>query len=325
MSAAHRPEMRCGAAEYNMFFKGQRMPSVTLITLRDFIRYAVSQFCEHQLFFGHGTTNAYDEAVSLVLQSLHLPPDQLEPYFDARLLDDEKHLILARIKQRVSERIPLAYITNQAFLQGYSFYVDKRVIIPRSFIAEIILNEQLLPWIEHPELIHHALDLCTGNGSLATILADYCYDATIIASDISDVALEVAAINCNRNHVADQVALVKSDLFNSLGDYAGQFDLIVTNPPYVDSQRMASLAREYEYEPGLALFGGTNGLELVERILRQAKHYLSEFGVLVVEMGDNRLEIEAAYPDLPFVWLDTLSGDGFVFVLTRADLQDYFD
>ena len=149
------------------------MPQLSFKTPRDFIRYAVSQFQRNQLFFGHGNSSAFDEAVCLVLQSLHLPVDQLEPYYDARLLEDEKALILARIKQRVEERIPLAYITNEAYLQGYSFYVDSRVIIPRSFIAEIILNQQLTPWIEHPELVHNALDLCTGNGSLATILADF--------------------------------------------------------------------------------------------------------------------------------------------------------
>lgn len=297
----------------------------SLVTLRDYIRYAVSEFRRNNLFFGHGTTNAYDEAVFLVLQSLSLPLDQLEPFFDARLLPDEKELILERIKRRVDERIPLSYITNEAYLQGYSFYVDKRVIIPRSFIAEHIVNNQLDEWIEHSELVHNILDLCTGNGSLATIAAHHYYDAEVVAVDISEDALDVANINIERNQVSDRVTLIKSDLFNELGDYFETFDLILTNPPYVDTRRMESLPKEYQYEPNLALFGGNDGLEFVDKILRQSKYYLSDFGVLVVEMGDNRFELEQMYPDLPFKWLESVSGDGVVFVLTKADLIDYFD
>ena len=301
------------------------MPENTLVTIRDWLRYAVSQFKKNSLYFGHGTSNAYDEAVCLILQSLNLPIDQLEPYLDAKLLTDEKALLLARIKERIEKRIPLPYITHEAWLQGYSFYVDPRVIIPRSFIAEIILNDQLTEWIEHPELVHCALDLCTGNGSLATIVADYFYDAEVVASDISDDALSVAEINLKRNQLDDRVDLIKSDLFKSLGDYLGAFDIIVTNPPYVDDRRMETLAPEYKYEPSLALFGGNGGLDLVDKILRQAKHYLTDSGILVLEMGDNRDELEEMYPDLNFKWMETLSGDGFVFVLTRADLEDYFD
>jgi|LauGreDrversion4_2_1035121.scaffolds.fasta_scaffold49251_5 ribosomal protein L3 glutamine methyltransferase len=301
------------------------MPENTLVTVRDWLRYAVSQFKKNGLYFGHGTTNAYDEAVCLILQSLNLPVDQLEPYLDAKLLADEKSLLLERIKQRVEKRIPLAYITHEAWLQGYSFYVDPRVIIPRSFIAEIVLNDQLAQWIEHHELVHCALDLCTGNGSLATIVADYFYDAEVVASDISDDALSVAEINLKRNQLDDRVELVKSDLFKNLGDYLGAFDLIVSNPPYVDDRRMETLAEEYKYEPSLALSGGNGGLDLVDKILRQAKHYLTDSGILVLEMGDNRNELEDMYPDLNFNWMETLSGDGFVFVLTRADLEDYFD
>jgi ribosomal protein L3 glutamine methyltransferase len=297
----------------------------TLVTLRDYIRYAVSEFRKNNLFFGHGTTNAYDEAVFLVLQSLSLPLEQLEPFFDAKLLPEEKAIILERIKRRVDERIPLSYITNEAYLQGYSFYVDKRVIIPRSFIAEHIVNNQLDEWIEHPELVNNVLDLCTGNGSLATIAAHHYYDAEVVASDISEDALDVATINIERNQVTDRVTLIKSDLFNELGDYFETFDLILTNPPYVDTRRMELLPKEYLYEPNLALFGGADGLEFVDKILKQSKYYLSDFGVLVVEMGDNRFELEQMYPDLPFKWLESVSGDGVVFVLTKADLIDYFD
>lgn len=297
----------------------------TLLTIRDFLRYATSKFRQHNLFFGHGTTNAYDEAACLILQSLFLPVDQLEPYLDARLLPAEKELILSRINERIETRKPLPYITNEAFLQGYSFYVDDRVIIPRSFIARHIVDGDLKPWIEYPELIHNALDLCTGNGSLATILADYYYDAAVVASDISDAALAVAEINLRRHNLAQRVTLLKSDLFNDLDEYLERFDLIVTNPPYVDLPKMEHLPQEYQYEPDHALFGGENGIVFVERILRQAKHYLTDFGVLVVEMGDNYEQLEQLYPDLPFNWLNNTSGDGFVFVLTKSDLQDYFD
>lgn len=301
------------------------MPLSTFTTPRDFLRYAVSEFRKNNLFFGHGTSNAYDEAVCLLLQTLDLPIDQLEPYLDAKLLQEEKELILSRIKERIEKRIPLPYITNKAYLQGFEFYVDSRVIIPRSYIAEIIVKDQLSPWIEHPELVHSALDLCTGNGSLATIVANYFYDADVIAADISEEALEVAKINLKINDLENDVRLIQSDLFRNLDNYMNSFDLIVTNPPYVDSLRMDSLTKEYKHEPEIALFGGGNGLEFVDKILRQAKHYLTRHGVLIVEMGDNRYELEDLYPDLNLTWLETEAGDGFVFVITREDLEDYFD
>lgn len=301
------------------------MPLATFETIRDFLRYSVGEFRRQKLFFGHGTTNAYDEAVCLILQTLDLPIDQLEPYLDAKLLPEEKKLLLERIRLRVEKRIPVPYITKKAYLQGYEFYVDERVIIPRSFIAENIIKGQLEPWIEHPELVHRALDLCTGNGSLATIVANYFYDAEVIASDISEDALAVAAINIKHHQLEGAVQLVQSDLFRNLDNYMGTFDLIVTNPPYVDKRRMDSLSEEYKFEPSLALFGGDDGLELVDKILRQAKYYLSKYGVLVVEMGDNRFELEDMYPDLHLQWLETESGDGFVFVVTKAELEAYFE
>lgn len=301
------------------------MPLATFETIRDFLRYSVGEFRRQKLFFGHGTTNAYDEAVCLILQTLDLPIDQLEPYLDAKLLPEEKKLLLERIRLRVEKRIPVPYITKKAYLQGYEFYVDERVIIPRSFIAENIIKGQLEPWIEHPELVHRALDLCTGNGSLATIVANYFYDAEVIASDISEDALAVAAINIKHHQLEGAVQLVQSDLFRNLDNYMGTFDLIVTNPPYVDKRRMDSLSEEYKFEPALALFGGDDGLELVDKILRQAKYYLSKYGVLVVEMGDNRFELEDMYPDLHLQWLETESGDGFVFVVTKAELEAYFE
>lgn len=296
-----------------------------LHTVRDFIRYTVSKLNETGAFFGHGSTNAYDEAVHLVLESLHLPIKQLEPYLEANLLDSEKQLLLKNIELRTINKIPVPYITHKAYLQNYEFYVDERVIIPRSFIAEIILNGGLEKWIQHPELVHNALDLCTGNGSLATIMADYYYDAEVTASDISEDAIEVAKINFAKNQVSQYINIVQSDLFDNFSNnYTGLFDLIVTNPPYVDDARMASLSEEYTHEPNIALFGGADGLVFVDNILQNAADFLSKHGVLVVEMGDNRQELEDHYPELPFVWLDTISGDGFVFLLTRADLDEYF-
>ncbi len=296
-----------------------------LVTVRDILRFAVSQFRLNNLCYGHGTDNAYDEAVFLVLDNLYLPLDQLEPYLDAKLLTTEINQIIDVIERRILERIPAAYLQRKAVLMGYEFYVDQRVIIPRSFIAEIIQNEQLNKWIEYPELINNALDLCTGNGSLAVIMADNFYVANIVATDISDDALNVAAINTDRYGLNDRIELINSDLFDGLSDYLETFDLIVTNPPYVDQLRMDTLSSESLHEPHLALAGGETGLGLVDQILRKAKHYLSDFGILVLEMGDNRFELEALYPDLSFTWLDTESGDGFVFVLTKQDLKDYFD
>ncbi len=289
-----------------------------LTTIRDCVRFGVSLFNQHQLFYGHGTTNSYDEAIYLVLNSLHLPLDELDPYLEARVLESELKQILQRFKERVVTRIPAPYITNEALLQGYSFYVDKRVIIPRSFIPEIILNDGLAPWIEHPKLVHNVLDLCTGNGSIAIIAADYFPNSHVIASDIDEDALSVAKINIERHRMKDRVSVLKSNLFSSLGSY--RFDLILTNPPYVDKARMDQLTPEYLFEPKHALFGGENGLETVQQIIELAPLFLNEHGVLVVEIGDNREELEEMYPRLPFVWLETISGDGFVFVITRSDL-----
>lgn len=296
-----------------------------LSTIRDFVRFAVSVFQKNKLFYGHGTTNAYDEAVYLILHTLHLPLDQLEPYLDAKLLDSEISQVLAILEKRVTERIPAPYLTNEALCQGYSFYVDKRVIIPRSFLAEVILQDQLTPWIEHRELVHNVLDLCTGNGSLAIVAADYFYDSVVVAIDVDQDALDVATINVDKYALQEQITLVKSNLFESLdARYKDSFDLILTNPPYVDALRMQQLAPEYLHEPQLALAGGANGLELVGQILSQAATYLTDCGILVLEMGDNRDELEELYPDLTFTWLETESGDGFVFVLTKQDLIDCF-
>ncbi len=291
----------------------------SLITIRDIIRFAVSLFNENKLYFGHGTTNAFDEAVYLILHQLNLPLDQLEPYFDAKLLPEELNKILAILEKRIVDRIPSAYLTNEAFLQNYSFYIDPRAIIPRSFIAEIILNDELSPYIEHPELVHNVLDLCTGNGSLAIIAADYFYDSEVIAVDLDENALAVAQINIKKYGFENRIKTIQSNLWANLGQQ--QFDLIISNPPYVDKKRMQSLPPEYLHEPKIALDGGDNGLFLIDEILQNAKNYLTDHGLLIIEMGDNREEIEEKYPDLPFNWLETESGDGFIFTLTKSDLN----
>lgn len=288
----------------------------SLKTVRDFLRYAVSQFNEAELFFGHGNDNAYDEAAYLILHTLNLPLDTLTPFLDARLLQNEKALLLQLINRRVNERIPLAYLTRQAWQGEYEFYVDERVIVPRSFIYEL-LGEPLRPWIEYDELIHHALDLCTGSGALAIQLAHHYPEANIDAIDISIDALEVASVNVQAYGFENRINLIHTDLFTGID---GTYDLIVSNPPYVDAESVAELPDEYLHEPELALGSGIDGLDATRIILQQAANYLNPQGVLLVEIGHNRDVLEAAFPELPFTWLNTSGGDGFVFLLTREDL-----
>ena len=288
----------------------------SLKTIRDFLRYAVSQFNEAELFFGHGNDNAYDEAAYLILHTLNLPLDTLTPFLDARLLQNEKALLLQLINRRVNERIPLAYLTRQAWQGEYEFYVDERVIVPRSFIYEL-LGETLRPWIEYDELIHHALDLCTGSGALAIQLAHHYPEANIDAIDISIDALEVASVNVQAYGFENRINLIHTDLFTGID---GTYDLIVSNPPYVDAESVAELPDEYLHEPELALGSGIDGLDATRIILQQAAKYLNPQGVLLVEIGHNRDVLEAAFPELPFTWLNTSGGDGFVFLLTREDL-----
>jgi len=288
----------------------------TLTTVRDLLRFAVSRFNEAGLTFGHGTDNAYDEAVYLILATLKLPIDQLEPYLDARLLEVEIKDVLDVIERRAVERVPAAYLTHEAWQGEFSFYVDERVIVPRSFIYEL-LGEPLAPWIEHNELVHRALDLCTGSGCLAIQLAHHYPDADVDAVDISLDALEVASINVQGYDLEDRVNLIHTDLFEGIED---TYDLIISNPPYVDAESVDELPEEYLHEPELALGSGLDGLDATRVILEKAADFLNPKGVLLVEIGHNRDVLEAAFPALPFVWLDTSGGDGFVFLLTREDL-----
>ena len=287
-----------------------------LTTVRDFLRFAVSRFNEADLFFGHGSDNAHDEAAYLILHTLNLPLDMLEPYLDAKLLKSEKENLLELMERRVNERVPVAYLTHQAWQGEFDFYVDERVIVPRSFVYEL-LGEPLLPWIEHDELVHRALDLCTGSGCLAIQMAHHYPDAQIDAVDLSLDALEVAAINVESYGLEERINLIHTDLFEGLED---TYDLIISNPPYVDAESVDALPEEYLHEPELALGSGEDGLDATRQIILQAAKYLNPKGVLLVEIGHNRDVLEAAYPELPFTWLETSGGDGFVFLLTREQL-----
>ena len=288
-----------------------------LHTFRDLLRFSVSRFNEAGLFFGHGSSNAYDEAVYLILHTLHLPPDQMETFLDAHLTNMEVSQVLGIVKRRALEKIPAAYLTQEAWLGDFSFYVDKRVLIPRSFIAEL-LREQLSPWVSDPSSVHSVLDLCTGSGCLAILLAHAFENATIDATDISDEALEVANKNVEDYDLNPRVHLLQSDLFGALEGRL--YDLIISNPPYVNAESMASLPEEYRHEPRNALASGNDGLEATKEILKRAADYLTNEGMLIVEIGHNRAALEESFPQTPFTWLETSAGDGFVFMLTRDHL-----
>jgi ribosomal protein L3 glutamine methyltransferase len=289
----------------------------TLQTVRDCMRFAVSRFNEAKLFFGHGTQNAYDEAAYLILHTLHLPHDTLEPFLDARIVPQEMSAVLAQLEARVTRRVPAAYLTHEAWLGEHKFYVDERVIVPRSFIAEL-LREQLQPWVENPDEIHTALDMCTGSGCLAILTALAFPNAQVDAVDISDDALAVARRNVDDYALEEQVRLVKSDLFSNLK--GATYDVIISNPPYVNAESMNKLPEEYLREPQLALASGDDGLDHIRVILREARKHLNKLGCLIVEAGHNRDVIESTFPNLPFTWLDVSAGDEFVFLLRAEDL-----
>jgi len=288
-----------------------------LITVRDLLRFAVSRFNQAGLFFGHGTTNAFDEAAYLILHTLHLPLDRLEPFFDARLLPEEIDTVVEILRRRVEDRLPAPYLTHEAWLGDLRFYVDERVIVPRSFIAEL-LREQLQPWVEDPEAITSGLDMCTGSGCLAILMALTFPNAQIDAVDLSPDALDVARRNVSDYGLEEQLSLIQSDLFTALE--GRRYDLIVSNPPYVNAPSVQTLPKEYLHEPEMALGSGTDGLDATRVILREAAKHLNKGGLLVVEIGHNRDALEEAFPELPFTWLETSAGDEHVFLLTREQL-----
>lgn len=295
------------------------MTPYNFITIRDILRYSITLFNSKKLFFGHGSNNAFDEASYLILHTLKLPLNKLEPFLDARLLSNEINKILYIINQRVENRIPAAYLTNEAWLNNYSFFVDKRVIIPRSFIAELIL-EQFIPWIENPSLINYTLDLCTGSGCLSILLADAFPQTKIDAIDISSIALEVAFYNIKKYALNDRINLIESDLYTVLPKNR-RYDLIVSNPPYIDIDTMNKLPIEYQHEPQLALIGGIDGMDIVRKIIKQSINYLTPQGSLIVEIGNGRSKIEASFPNLEFCWLSTSTRDNAIFFLTAKQLK----
>jgi len=288
-----------------------------LESLRDWLRWAVTRFGEARLAFGHGTTNAYDEAAYLVLHALHLPLDRLEPFLDARLTHAERGELAALFTRRIDERVPAAYLTREAFLGEFRFYVDERVIIPRSYIAEL-LPDGLMPFVGDAHAVQSALDLCTGSGCLAILLAHAFAEADIDAVDLSADALTVAQRNVSDYGLAGRINLIRSDLFDNLPGKS--YDLIISNPPYVTTMAMEELPREYRHEPELALAGGDDGMDAVRTILREAPRFLQPDGILVVEVGHNRENAEAAFPRMPFVWLSTRSAADSVFLLRREDI-----
>jgi ribosomal protein L3 glutamine methyltransferase len=277
----------------------------------------IDRFKKAGLHFGHGSNNARDEAAYLLLHTLKRPLDELDSVLARRLTPAEINALEGIVRRRVVERIPAAYLTNEAWLGEFRFYVDERVIIPRSYIAEL-LRDELYPWIGDDQPINRVLDLCTGSGCLAILMALAFPDAQVDATDLSAEALEVAARNVADYQLQDRVRLTRGDLFAGLG---GGYDLIVSNPPYVNRESMESLPLEYRAEPQMALAGGEDGLDIVRRLLALAGTYLNEDGVLIIEIGYNRDELEQAFPKLPFTWLETSGGDGLVFLLTAADLR----
>lgn len=290
----------------------------SLLTIRDWLRYGVSAFNDAKLVFGHGTDNALDEAAFLILSALHLPIDTLDPWLDCRLTQHERARVADLMSARIATRKPAAYLTQTAYIQGRKFYVDERVIVPRSFIGELICQDSLAAVISDADAISSVLDLCTGSGCLAILAAEAFPNATVDATDISSDALAVARRNVDDYDLAARVQLMQSDLFSDVP--ARRYDLIISNPPYVTDTSVAAFAAEYRAEPRLAHSGGPDGLDLVRVILKHALDYLAPNGILVVEIGDGRDALEAAYPNLPFFWLDTETSEGEVFALTAEDL-----
>jgi ribosomal protein L3 glutamine methyltransferase len=291
-------------------------------SVRDLFRYAVSRFNAAELAYGHGATNAVDEAAFIVLEGLELPIDTLDPFLDARLVRAERARLLALIDARVSTRKPAAYLLNRAYIQGVPFYVDERAIVPRSFIGELLFHGLVGAGalIDDPATIESVLDLCAGGGSLAILAARVFANARVDAVDVSAGALAVARRNVDEHDLADRVTLHEGDLFAPVG--AARYDLILANPPYVDAESLAAFPPEYAAEPRLAHAGGRDGLDVVRRIVAEASAHLTQEGALVCEVGRARARLEAAYPDLPFLWLDTeeSEADCEVFALRARDL-----
>jgi ribosomal protein L3 glutamine methyltransferase len=288
------------------------------------LRYAVTTFSEAGLHHGHGSGTALDEAVFLILESLNLPIDDFNAFADARLTAREKAMLAARITLRIEKRLPVAYLTGRSYLVGMPFKSDARALAPRSFIAELLRSPLFdgsgdpSALVGDPESVRSVLDLCTGGGSLAIVAAHAFPNAAIIAADLSQDALALASENVMDYELEDRIALTQGDLFGAVG--SAKFDLIVTNPPYVGRDVMEALPQEYLHEPAMALDGGDDGFDIVRRIIAGAKEHLNEGGGIICEIGTDREILEAEYPDIAFLWLDTEESDGEVFWLAREQL-----
>lgn len=290
------------------------MPS-SFLTLCDLVRHAVTQFEKAGLSYGHGTGNSFDEACFLALEHLHLPVERLEAFWHARLTEGERSGLIALFDKRIKTRKPASYLVNKAYVQGFPFYVDERVIVPRSFIAEILCGD----FSPVPEPPARVLDLCTGSGCLAILAAQLWPEAIVDAVDLSPDALEVARRNVIDYGLEDRLNLYQGDLFVPLPKGV-KYDLIITNPPYVDEEGMDALTPEFQAEPALALDGGPDGLDIVHKILKSARDFLTEDGMLICELGRCGSALSNAYPDTSFSWLDTENSTGEVFFLSRDEL-----
>ncbi len=290
-----------------------------LNSIRDFIRWATSRFYEAELYYGHGMASALDEAVYLSLYALHLPHNFSEKYFDCALSDEEKKAIYSLVMRRIEEKIPAAYITHEAWFAGLPFYVNENVLVPRSPIAELI-EKRFEPWVD-AEKVENILDLCCGSGCIG-IASAYAFDwAYVDMVDISPLALEVAEENIQRHQLEDRVSVIESNLFENMPQR--HYDIIVSNPPYVDAEDMSELPDEYRHEPELGLAAGEDGLELVIPMLRQARRFLTDQGILVVEVGNSQHALQQAYPHVPFYWLEFEHGGSGIFLLTAEQLDEY--
>lgn len=298
--------------------KDEREPLEELETIRDWMRYAVTAMTRAKLVYGHGSENAVDEAAFLILATLDLPIDDINPWLDCRLTRAERGAIASIAKARIETRKPAAYLTHAAYIQGRRFYVDERVIIPRSYIGELLVRDGLATLVADPYEVRRVLDLCTGSGCLAILAAEAFPEAEVVASDISPAALAVAERNIADYGLEQRVHAIRADLFQGIPE--GRFDLIISNPPYVTEAAVEAFPPEYKAEPRLAHAGGADGLDLVRRILSEAGDWLSPGGNLIVEVGTGREELEAARPDLDFLWLDTETSQGEVFGLGAQDL-----
>jgi ribosomal protein L3 glutamine methyltransferase len=304
--------------------KFPKVPAGELLTLHDFVRYAVSRFIEAKLVFAHGTTDPVSEAAFLVCETLHLHPDQFEVFASARVTSLEANAILQVIARRITTRKPAAYLVNNIYMRGLPFYVDERVIVPRSFIGELLEShfggegDNGGPLVEDAAEVKSVLDLCTGSGCLAVLASRQFPNARIDAIDISKDALEVAARNIADYGLEERVRLHRGDLFKPIGE--ARYDLIISNPPYVDEQGMADLPRECRAEPKLAFAGGADGLDIIRRILKEAGGHLTPHGGLLCEIGRGRAAVEAAFPQLPLLWLETEDSEGEVFWIGAGDL-----